>query len=108
MFTLSANGLGGVDKIPKAAALLEQNTGNAEQEYKDAGDTERVPHRSHAVLQAVGIHELLVLVALDSREAVCETGVNEGRPGKVEGGLSGLDNLACRPRKITQTLSAPA
>ena len=108
MFTLSANGLGGLDKIPKAAALLQQDKGNAEQEYKDAGDTERVPHQSHAVLQAVCLHKLLVLVVLDGREAVCETGGDEGRPGKVEGGLGGLDNLACRPRKIIQTPSAPA
>lgn len=80
----SRGGLGNVDELAQTRSLLDEDDRDRHQESKNGGKSELVSNRSHTVLEARGLHELLVLVTLEGGEQVGNAGRNEGRDGKVK------------------------
>mmetsp|Transcript_16264 Transcript_16264/g.46498 ORF Transcript_16264/g.46498 Transcript_16264/m.46498 type:complete len:285 (+) Transcript_16264:79-933(+) len=68
----------------KLMALRDEHQNQAEEERVDRGQRELVPNAAHALLQALGRHQLLVLVGLDRGEDVCDGSCDQGRPSEVE------------------------
>jgi len=87
-------GLEELDELGELGALLGDDEGDGHEGAEDGGEGELVADRSQTVLEALGLHELLVLVALEGGEEVGDAGRDEGRYGEVELLDGGEDDAA--------------
>ena len=73
-----------ISKFTQTAALLEEYKRDGEEEAKNAGKGKLVANRSHAILEAARLHELLVFIATDGSEKVSNASRHQGRNCKVK------------------------
>ena len=77
-------GLEDLDELTELGSLLGNDEGDRHEGTEDGGEGELVSDAAHAVLEALGLHQLLVFVALEGGEEVGDAGRDEGGDGKVE------------------------
>ena len=87
-------GLEDLDELTELGSLLGNDEGDRHEGTEDGGEGELVSDAALAVLEALGLHELLVFVALEGGEEVGDAGRDEGGDGKVELLDGGEDDAA--------------
>ena len=80
----SRGGLKDVHKLTPSTALLKDDKGNGKEESKDAGKGKLIANRSHPILQALGLHELLILVPSDGSKKIGNASRYQGGNRKVK------------------------
>lgn len=78
------HGLECLHELAELASLPRDEERDAKQESQDARDAELIADATQSVLQALGFHELLVLVPPHGGEAVGNAGADEGTPREVQ------------------------
>lgn len=77
-------GLGNLHEFTESGSFLDEEDGDTEEESEDASDGKLVSDGSNAILDSLGLHELLVLVTTDGSENVGDTGRDKSRNSEVE------------------------
>ena len=77
-------GFEGVDELSHLVSLLSDDNRDRHKGSQYSGDGELVSDGSQTIFEAVGLHELLVLVALERGEHVSDAGGYKGGDGEIE------------------------
>ena len=81
-----------ISKFTQTTALLEEYKWDGEEEAKNAGKGKLVADAAHAILQALGLYELLVFIATDGSKQVGNASRYQGGNCKVKLVHRGEDN----------------